>query len=295
MNVFNIVNSNNIQNNMESDNADASNVMKQFMQDIRDYLNDDTSKPNISFHAFSKDSVNLGGSFNGDFEASQDKISNYGKPITAMKIQQSEISKDQEIPADSELLSNGRRDIGLKPFTIGASSENGIFKEFQTPTSPAPPKRNLRKRTQKGMDKNEKDDVSKASKTTFRTSDKERSRKFRQRKKRYYEGLEKRVSELEEQNEKLSKELDYYKEKLQGYQSGSTTRSQFGRESLSSKFFSEYQNYVEKAKEDDPNLFQGIKKIIESYGVFGHEKVKLLDNSFDMLFENIMSGSGIKL
>jgi hypothetical protein len=194
---------------------------------------------------------------------------------------------------DSEMQDNMRKDVGFKPFTIGASSEGGMMKAFQVPEQTQPNrKRNLRKRAHELP---EKEQESVKSKTTFRTSDKERSRKFRERKKRYYEGLEKRVRELEEQNEKLSKELDYYKQKLQGYQSGGVSKSVLGRESLSSKFFSEYQNYVENAKEDDPNLFKGIKKIIESYGVFGHEKVKLLDNSFDMLFENIMSGSGIKL
>lgn len=33
----------------------------------------------------------------------------------------------------------------------------------------------------------------------------------------------------------------------------------------------------------------------ESYGPFGKEKLKLLENSFDMFLENILSGAGFKM
>lgn len=47
---------------------------------------------------------------------------------------------------------------------------------------------------------------------------KERSRKARQRKKKYYDDLEIRNAQLEKELAKLTKEIDYYKQKLKVYE-----------------------------------------------------------------------------
>jgi hypothetical protein len=45
---------------------------------------------------------------------------------------------------------------------------------------------------------------------------------------------------------------------------------------------------------DDAYTINACHQISESYGPFGKEKVKLLDNSFDMIMENMFCGGGIK-
>ena len=49
------------------------------------------------------------------------------------------------------------------------------------------------------------------------------------------------------------------------------------------------------SKQDDTlSCFEAMKSLGEAYGPFGHEKVKILENSFDIFLENILSGPGLK-
>lgn len=50
---------------------------------------------------------------------------------------------------------------------------------------------------------------------------------------------------------------------------------------------------MENAKNQD-SWYEGINKINIKYGPFGEEKVRILENSFDMFLENIISGPGVK-
>lgn len=64
---------------------------------------------------------------------------------------------------------------------------------------------------------NSKDEDTPAQSKT-KMSNKERARKARQRKKKYYEDLEKRVNYLETRCSKLTKELEYCQKKIQMYE-----------------------------------------------------------------------------
>jgi hypothetical protein len=133
---------------------------------------------------------------------------------------------------------------------------------------------------------------SKSGQNRTRIPDKERARKARQRKKKYYEDLEKRVDYLEQKCKKLSDELDYCRHKLSLYEYG----PQGSEESKSgTSLFNKVEGYLSKSNADDEKLRQFMTGLTRKYGAFGQEKLRIVENSFDMLIENMLSGSSLKL
>ncbi|CAI2365188.1 unnamed protein product [Moneuplotes crassus] len=131
------------------------------------------------------------------------------------------------------------------------------------------------------------------SKRKSKISDKERARRARQRKKKYYEDLEKRCENLETAYHKLTKELEYCKHKLSIYENNSDANLNKGFQDLEKQFFERVIDFIEKS-DNAVNCVETFKKIGKSYGAFGEEKVKILDNCINMFLENAFSGSMIK-
>jgi molecular chaperone GrpE (heat shock protein) len=131
------------------------------------------------------------------------------------------------------------------------------------------------------------------NKTTM--SNKERARKARQRKKKYYEDLEKRVIYLESKCKSLTKELDYCQKKIQLYEGNDWKVRSKQLAAMNVGVFDKFEEHIKNWPEKDEGMANLLKKMDESHGPFGVEKLKLLENSFDMFLENIMSGSGFKM
>ncbi|CAI2366652.1 unnamed protein product [Moneuplotes crassus] len=123
-----------------------------------------------------------------------------------------------------------------------------------------------------------------------RMSNKERARKARQRKKKYYEDLEKRCGYLEDLCKNLTKELQYAKHKIRLFECTERggTRDELNRD------IRMIDNLIERAKKmdgKDEKLMKTIRKIQLGYSSMGAEKMKILDGSFDLFLENILCGT----
>ncbi|CAI2365236.1 unnamed protein product [Moneuplotes crassus] len=130
-------------------------------------------------------------------------------------------------------------------------------------------------------------------KTKGRMSNKERARKARQRKKKYYEDLEKRCCYLEELCKNLTKELQFNKHKVRLYECSDRGGSHEGF----NRDIRMIDSLIERAKRIDGNdekLMKTIRNIQKGYSSMGDEKMKILDGSFDMFMENILCGTDFK-
>lgn len=138
-----------------------------------------------------------------------------------------------------------------------------------------------------------KTDHEASSKNRKRMPDKERAKKARERKKKYYEDLEKRVEHLESKCKQLSDELEYCKHKLLLYEKGPGNTIE--EKKMNSSLFQRVEKYLSQSNADDEKLREFMTGLTKKFGAFGKEKLRIVDNSFDMLIENILSGSSLKL
>jgi len=129
-----------------------------------------------------------------------------------------------------------------------------------------------------------------------RVSNKDRARKARQRKKKYYEDLEKRVEYLEKKTLKLTKENDYLTQKLKIYENG-TSEAKTKKENacgFQENIFDDIKKKLENIPDDTP-MMQAFSEMSNKFGPFGCQKKKIMENSFNMIIENMLCGEGIKL
>ena len=125
-------------------------------------------------------------------------------------------------------------------------------------------------------------------------SNKERARKARQRKKKYYEDLENKVTNLQKENDSLKSQLDYWKSKIQflervNYQSTSSDTGQFQMGLIDDCI-----DIVASLPKDREGLLKIISQMNDSFGPYGHNHVKILDSCFQSIVEN-SCGSVCKL
>lgn len=128
-----------------------------------------------------------------------------------------------------------------------------------------------------------------------RTTTSERVKKSRERKEKYYKDLEIKVAHLEQKWESLVKEVADYKAKLSAYENLENTTDSSNPHCLDSKFFDVARKKIQEINEGDISIVKVFEEIGRRYGPFGQEKLKVLESSFDCFFENILSGSGIKI
>jgi len=126
-----------------------------------------------------------------------------------------------------------------------------------------------------------------------KNTNKERARKARQRKKKYYEDLEKRAEYLEKKVTELNKELDYCKQKIRVYEGKNASSEPKGESCLQRCLIDECIQML-KSVPEETRFLSIIEKLCGSYGPFGKEKIKILDNTFNSIVENMLSG-GTKL
>ena len=131
------------------------------------------------------------------------------------------------------------------------------------------------------------------NKSKPRMSNKERAKKARERKKKYYDDLEHQVIYLEELCKKLAKELHYYKHKVQLYEF-SLKDQPIGPHNQELKLID---GMIEKLTSIDSEEFEFIgtmEKLSEGYSALGKEKLKNLESSFEMFLDNILVGTDFK-
>lgn len=152
----------------------------------------------------------------------------------------------------------------------------------------------------RSMNKQKSDSTSKDSKQddeemSFRKpklTNKERARKARQRKKKYYEDLEKRAEYLEKKVVELNKELDFCRQKIQVFE-GQRNPLSTPQTSFQSWLMDECINML-KTMPENSKFMETCSRITDSYGPYGTERVKILNNAFDSIMENILwAGSKI--
>jgi hypothetical protein len=61
------------------------------------------------------------------------------------------------------------------------------------------------------------------------------------------------------------------------------------------KLMTEIENYLKNCDQKDQDLQNSIKVLNEKFGMYGTEKVRIIEDTFDMLLENMLSGCGMKL
>ena len=125
-------------------------------------------------------------------------------------------------------------------------------------------------------------------------SNKERARRARQRKKKYYEDLERRAEHLENKVTRMSKEIEYLKHKLRFYENCNTKICNKTASNMEICFFDKVEKLL-KESDDCEKVSKAISEAGKNFGPFGKEKIKLLENNFDMFLENILSGSPCKI
>lgn len=132
------------------------------------------------------------------------------------------------------------------------------------------------------------------SKSKVRVSDKERARKSRLRKKKYYEDLENKVHYLEDLCKKLTKEVQFYKEKMrsQGPSSDKMTfKSNLEREAHTMEVI---QDRIKSLDMDNFKVFETIDMMSRNFCGFGKNKLEILEESFDQFLENTLMGRDFK-
>lgn len=148
--------------------------------------------------------------------------------------------------------------------------------------------------SESGPSHDKKSDDNNSKEDKIKISNKERARKARQRKKKYYEDLERRAEFLENKVTKLNQELEYLKQKLKIYEAGNKTAQQCTSVDFENHLFESIKTAIEKAPNEMDKLLEAFNTISEKYGPIGEEKVKILDYSFDMILENSLCGPGMK-
>ena len=154
---------------------------------------------------------------------------------------------------------------------------------------------NLSVEPQKDIDMSQIQDEEKGLKGKPRQSNKERARRARLRKKKYYDDLEKRVNYLENKCQKLEKEVEYYKNKCSIFGGSQDQTGKGDYSGIENKLFERLEQAIMQSKDEDLRVISIYGKISALYGPFGTEKVKELDKSFDNFLENIFTGSNFKL
>lgn len=65
--------------------------------------------------------------------------------------------------------------------------------------------------------------------------------------------------------------------------------------SIDLKLMTEIESYLKNCDQNDENLQNSIKILNEKFGMYGTEKIRIIEDTFDMLLENMLSGCGMKL
>ena len=118
-------------------------------------------------------------------------------------------------------------------------------------------------------------------------SGKERARKSRQRKKKYYDDLESLNQHLQKQVDKLTKEVEYYKQRLKTLE--------WNNEPTSVRKCQEFEDFFVNNVVDEIKKIPDYKKVLEigrwywkDYGPFGVERVKIIDSAFTQILDNLV-------
>lgn len=132
------------------------------------------------------------------------------------------------------------------------------------------------------------------TKAKQRVSDKERARKSRLRKKKYYEDLENKVHYLEDLCKKLTKEVQFYKEKIR-LTDNSNERSHFKSNlEREAALMDAIQKKIMDLDAENFKVFETIDAISKNFRGFGKNKLEILEQSFDQFLENTLMGKDFK-
>ena len=119
-----------------------------------------------------------------------------------------------------------------------------------------------------------------------RITNKERARRARQRKKQYYDDLERRAEYLEKKVQQLTKELEFTKQKnliIEG-----KVESKEKEEAIGNCLMEDIINLVNAAEGE--HILQEWNKFQINYGPYGPEKIKIMDFAFKSIIENMLWG-----
>mmetsp|Transcript_25027 Transcript_25027/g.24763 ORF Transcript_25027/g.24763 Transcript_25027/m.24763 type:complete len:336 (+) Transcript_25027:302-1309(+) len=131
-------------------------------------------------------------------------------------------------------------------------------------------------------------------KSKGRVSDKERARKSRLRKKKYYEDLEKKVVQLEDHCKKLTQEVKFYKEKalsLQKHQESTTFKTHLEKEV---DLMNALQEKIKSIDSDNLKVFETLTEVGKNFCGYGKNKLQVLEQCFDQFLENTLMGWDFK-
>jgi hypothetical protein len=184
---------------MENNYVMSTSVL-QYLEDMRAYIKDNyASKSNDNFDLLSTDKLIDGDEpykdlqFDNDFAGDYELAPRDGEDENPVKLFESKLSLDEPQLHDFEMAD---KDADLEE-----------SKDIQDSSEHTAPKETRTKSDSSNDDKSNDASTTKGKKP--RLSNKERARKARQRKKKYYEDLEKRAEYLENKCTKLTKELEY--------------------------------------------------------------------------------------
>ena len=90
----------------------------------------------------------------------------------------------------------------------------------------------------------------------------------------------------------MDKEIKYLKHKLRLYEFKKDPTYEDNQD-YESNVFKRIEDWI-KTEGDKVSCYDGMRVIGKKFGPFGTEKIKILENSFDMFLENIVSGPGLK-
>ena len=126
-----------------------------------------------------------------------------------------------------------------------------------------------------------------------RMSNKERAKKARERKKKYYDELEQKVGHYEELLKKMAREVHYYQHKCRLYELAARDTSS-NLKNIEVKMVDGMIEKLNLIDSDDIEFIDTLHDLSEGYSALGEEKLKVLENSFDMFLESILIGTDFK-
>ena len=121
-------------------------------------------------------------------------------------------------------------------------------------------------------------------------TNKERARRARQRKKKYYEDLEDRVQHLEKENRLLKIENEQLKTAALWDANSKFAPPKSEQKATVCSMINDTIGMMNKLP-SSTKLVEAMQKMEEQYGPYGHEQIKILDNWFQNILENIASSS----